>query len=483
MHTEQAKVGIESSNDLPTGRDSDTSGNLNDIWYLDTSNFLPAPVVTASAISTTSAIPTTSAVTTTSAIITTSVIPTTSAISTTSAIVTTTSSTTLQATTSLVLSTVTSFTDPTTSALGSTSNQVVPTTSTASSSRTTSSLINTFVPATQAAKNNEPVAAAASTSSLSRLLIFMADGFGFAILITCVLCLSWRLFLRRQPKYTKGLSVVDEQMNLSIMSASSASATTMSTMSASSMGTTFMNDWTVFAVPGFLQFKAGAEFRWTKSIAKGRGGEVFIGDALIPRLQKFGSLIIIKIVAQDRQSMDPIMAFAIDQEISLMHYLVRNKNIATLLGWCHEPLSMIMKYYKLGSLEQYVASGQVYSKVVKVYFMLDVARGLRFMHSKRVAHCDVKPANALVDQNRHGRLFCALTDLGISQMFSEYAHLVEAFRVVNLRGVLIMYAAPEAVTRYRMSADATEQQAMAADVYSAGMIAFALVNTRAGWEY
>lgn len=239
---------------------------------------------------------------------------------------------------------------------------------------------------------------------------------------------------------------------------------------------------TEFSVPAFLMFKAGAEFRWHTKIAQGGGGEVFLGDALIGKLAEFGSTIIIKIVGSNRLSLSEHTAQAFDQEISVMYYLGRHKNIAGLLGWCDEPMAMLMKHYANGSLDKVIKYQRVNNKAIKIMFALDVARGLQFMHSKQVAHCDMKPANILVDQDRFGRFFCAITDFGISQMFSTSSNLVHAFTVVNMRGASITYAAPEVMQRFRAKADGTRDLVKCGDVYSNSFIMFELLNTFDGWS-
>ena len=347
----------------------------------------------------------------------------------------------------------------------------------ASTSTSTMSTVNSNSLSTLASSRTINIAATPSaptavkgqivTDALMKYLYYIITLAGVILLITGGLCL-WQC--RRSKRIKREKSFDESGWTMS---------TTMST--SSSMGTTMMNDETEFAVPGFLQLKAGAEFRWRNSIAKGGGGEVFIGDALIPRLQEFGPTIIVKIIGPNRGSVQPRISRAFDQEISVMHYLGRHKNIAGLLGWCEEPVSMLMKYYAIGALDKFIDNGSVVSKVLKICFMLDISRGLEFMHSKQVAHCDMKPANILVDQDRNGMLFCALTDFGISQVYSLNAKLVHAFAVVNLRGASITYAAPEVVVRLRTHNECTQELAFAGDVYSAGMIAFALLNTSDGW--
>lgn len=101
----------------------------------------------------------------------------------------------------------------------------------------------------------------------------------------------------------------------------------------------------------------------------------------------------------------------------------------------------------------------------RVSFILDVSRGLNLCTQGRLR---MKPANILVDQVQNGRLFCALTDFGISQAYTENAQLVGAFKVVNLRKASIAYAAPEVVTRFGNRGDVTMELAFAGDVYVLG---------------
>lgn len=89
----------------------------------------------------------------------------------------------------------------------------------------------------------------------------------------------------------------------------------------------------------------------------------------------------------------------------------------------------------------------------------------------------------LVEENAGGQLYAALTDFGISQVFTVNAQLLREFKVVNLRGVSLVYAAPEAVSRFRQHLDATKELAFAGDVYSAGITMFAvIINSKSPWS-
>lgn len=106
------------------------------------------------------------------------------------------------------------------------------------------------------------------------------------------------------------------------------------------------------------------------------------------------------------------------------------------------------------------------------------------MHFKGVAHCDIKPANVLVDQKASGMHRCALTDFGISHLYSDKTDLVKAFVVTNLRDTSILYAAPEVVVGYRNKREDTKESAYAGDVYSFGMVVYDVQTLqRAGWRY
>ena len=87
-------------------------------------------------------------------------------------------------------------------------------------------------------------------------------------------------------------------------------------------------------------------------ITEGGGGQGFLGEALVDKLRWHGTWIVAKIVAENRESANLNTASAFDQEVSLMHYLGRHRNVAVMIGWCEQPLAMLMKYYQSGTLKQ-----------------------------------------------------------------------------------------------------------------------------------
>lgn len=455
-----------------------------DVWYIDfgvnNSNSMTAAI-------TSNAVPSTTVITSSKITSTTGSNPSTTAVTTSLTITGTTGSNPLTTAVTTLSSKINAVTSSFIGATSSSSFTIVPAASVVSSgsstSRTTTtplvaSFTSAFVPrpTVTSAQSKDPYS---FIGAIKPYAILIGIVFGCIVVLTIAFCV-WR---RREKAYQlrERQYLGKDSTAMSAISGSSSSysnnTATMSSMNQSTM----MNNQTEFAIPAFLRYKAGAEFRWRQRIAVGGGGEVYIGDALIPKLAEFGPTIIIKIVGPSRAELPMRTARAFDQELSVMHYLGRHQNIAGLLGWCDEPMAMLMKFYPLGSLDKVVANGDVFNKSLRVCFLLDIARGVSYMHSKGVAHCDLKPANVLVDQNQYGQYFCVLTDFGISQLYSQNANLVYAFTVVNVRGASIAYAAPEVVSRFRRGEDATQSMAFAGDIYSLGMIASSLLLSHDGW--
>lgn len=71
---------------------------------------------------------------------------------------------------------------------------------------------------------------------------------------------------------------------------------------------------------------------------------------------------------------------------------------------------LVMKYCSGGSLDKQIGKLTL-AEISKV--MLDMARGLAYLHSKEIVHQDIKPANVLIDNESTGITYI-LSDFGIS---------------------------------------------------------------------
>ncbi len=107
------------------------------------------------------------------------------------------------------------------------------------------------------------------------------------------------------------------------------------------------------------------------------------------------------------------------REVKNLVTMSANRFIVQVLdvGWDAEPPYYVMEYLENGSLEELLRQrGQIgISKAVEIF--TDMAMGLNHLHGKGVLHCDLKPANVLLDHDMHprladfGRVVCRLIKL------------------------------------------------------------------------
>jgi serine/threonine protein kinase len=105
------------------------------------------------------------------------------------------------------------------------------------------------------------------------------------------------------------------------------------------------------------------------------------------------------------------------------------------------------------------------------------------MHKVQLAHCDLKPDNILIDEDRPGHFKCVITDFGICHVLSESIIDAKSFNHINVRGVSVRYAAPEAFERFRRrTITSTPDEIKSGDVFSIGMILYEMLNRKSPWN-
>ena len=85
------------------------------------------------------------------------------------------------------------------------------------------------------------------------------------------------------------------------------------------------------------------------------------------------------------------------------------------VGWDAEPPYYVMEFIEHGSLNDLLQSRMTVSAPEAVVFFREIAIGLAHAHGKGVLHCDLKPANILLDSDLHPRL----ADFGQSRLSHE----------------------------------------------------------------
>lgn len=212
-----------------------------------------------------------------------------------------------------------------------------------------------------------------------------------------------------------------------------------------------------------------------KKIAAGGGGEVYLARIMEPSLRnKHDDVVIQKFVFIKNSASDDSFYL----EVGIMIMLLAYPHFCQIIGYTENPLSMILKFYPDGSLDSWLRKNS-YNKSVIVKVGKDIAGALRIMHNLHLAHCDIKPQNVLIEV-MNGVPSCFLTDFGITQVLSTEIIAVRSFNAINLKGLSIPYASPEAFSHFRSKAY-TRVDFKKYDVFSLACIMYELVTHKAPW--
>jgi eukaryotic-like serine/threonine-protein kinase len=146
----------------------------------------------------------------------------------------------------------------------------------------------------------------------------------------------------------------------------------------------------------------------------------------------------------------------LSREVKHLVNMSTGRHIVQVLGvgWEAEPPYYVMEFLENGSIEDLVRARGALGIAEAVALFREIAEGLNYAHGKGVLHCDLKPANVLLDHDWRPRL----ADFGQSRMSHEQAPSLGT----------LFYMAPE-------QADLAASVDSKWDVYALGAILYTML--------
>lgn len=180
-------------------------------------------------------------------------------------------------------------------------------------------------------------------------------------------------------------------------------------------------------------------------------GEGAYGAVWLARESKTGKQVAIKFYTHHR-GLDWSL---LNREVEKLALLYTSRNIVRLIdvGWQHNPPYYVMEYLDNGSLSAMLQDGPLpVDEAIRI--MRSICQALVHAHGRGVLHCDLKPANVLLDSDFEPRL----CDFGQSRLSNEQ----------NPALGTLFYMAPE-------QADLTAVPDARWDVYALGALLYHLL--------
>ncbi|MEM1182958.1 MAG: serine/threonine protein kinase [Acidobacteriota bacterium] len=190
-------------------------------------------------------------------------------------------------------------------------------------------------------------------------------------------------------------------------------------------------------------------YRLIRELGRGAYGEVWLGTDV-----NTGREVAIKLFFHDGGLDWPLLR----REVGKLVQAVTERRVVQLLqvGWEAERPFYVMEYLEGGSLADRLEL-RTFKPEEVAELMLQIAEGLAFLHSKAILHCDLKPANILLDSAGQVRL----SDFGQARADGEGGPTVGTF----------FYMPPE-------QANLSARPDVRSDIYALGAVAHALLTGR-----
>ncbi|KAF9644872.1 kinase-like protein [Thelephora ganbajun] len=152
----------------------------------------------------------------------------------------------------------------------------------------------------------------------------------------------------------------------------------------------------------------------------------------------------------------------------LMWKALRHPNVLPLLGvmMINTQFAMVSEWMVNGNIKEFV---KAHTSADRLELLLDVARGLDYLHGQEMIHGDLKGANILIDSEGHARI----ADFGLLTMISDSTNLISS--ISRVEGGTTQWMSPELLDPERFGLD-DSRPTEESDCYALGMVVYEVLS-------
>lgn len=170
------------------------------------------------------------------------------------------------------------------------------------------------------------------------------------------------------------------------------------------------------------------------------------------------------------------------QEVAIMWSVSFHDNVISTLGYCENPNMIITELLDTDLMEFISTKAQQLTPPVVGRVLCHIAQAMVEIHKLGIIHRDLKSANVLLEGIASPpKMRAKICDFGIARNASR-PQLVNQ-RVINIAGLSILYASPEAFARIavrNLTPDPEEEKKT--DVYSFAIIVYEVLFRTRAWD-
>ena len=202
------------------------------------------------------------------------------------------------------------------------------------------------------------------------------------------------------------------------------------------------------------------------------------------------------------------------KEAGLLNATTGHRNVIRFFGFCEEPCSILMEYscfdFTPFGVEKQVTTLGNFLHVVDDEFDFtsfadvlpvcakDVITGIEYLHTKNIAHRDLKPGNILVSNQHYSNpdilinkdlataysenpIVCKLADFGLSRSLDLQTKTILMSKTECIGRGTPAYMAPE--VHLPKQSHASQNDLKKTDIWSLGLVMYAMVNPNVRGPY